>query len=52
MTGERIIFGGGPGQQKYLLVFELAAQYLPKEKEWQKINEQHRDMLSRLSDKC
>ena len=51
MTGEREIYGGGPGQQKYLLVFELASQYFPKEKEWQQINNRHKDMLAKFKDK-
>lgn len=52
MTAERNIYGGGPGQQKYLLMFELAAQYLPKGNVWQQINEQYADMLCYLSNKC
>lgn len=50
-TGEREIYGGGPGQQKYLLMFELASQYLPKEKEWQHINQQNSDKLQHLKNK-
>ena len=51
MTGERAIYGGGPGQQKYLLIFELAALDAAKEKEWQRINDVNRGMLQRWKDK-
>jgi hypothetical protein len=51
MTGERDIYGGGPGQQKYLLMAELASQYLPKEKEWQRINEQNLDKIQYFENK-
>ncbi len=51
MTGERGIYGGGPGQQKYLLFFELASQYLPKERDWQAINDQYLSKLEYLKDK-
>jgi hypothetical protein len=51
MTGEREIYGGGPGQQKYLLIFELAAPDLPKEEGWQNINGDNRDMLQKCRDK-
>lgn len=50
-TGERAIYGGGPGQQKYLLMVELASQYLPKEKEWHRIDEQNSDKLQHVKDK-
>ncbi|NVM03600.1 MAG: hypothetical protein HWN67_14820 [Candidatus Helarchaeota archaeon] len=51
MTGEREIYGGGPGQQKYLLIFELASQYLPKETEWQRINEENLDKIQYFKNK-
>ncbi len=50
MTGERDIYGGGPGQQKYLLVFDLAAQSLPKESAWQQVNAKYSDMLGKFKD--
>lgn len=50
MTGERAIYGGGPGQQKYLLVFELAALDAPKEEEWQRINDENQGMLRKWKD--
>ena len=50
MTGERSIYGGGPGQQKHLLVVELAEQHLPEE--WQQINAQQRRMIGHFSDQC
>jgi len=50
MTGERMIYGGGPGQQKYLLLFELAGQPLPEE--CQQIHARHPRMLGHLSDQC
>jgi hypothetical protein len=51
MTNERGIYGGGPGQQKYLLIFELAHQNFPKEKDWQRINALHKDKLDHFKDK-
>ncbi len=51
MTGEREIYGGGPGQQKYLLMFELASQYLPKNQEWQSINEENLDKIKYFKNK-
>ena len=50
-TGEREIYGGGPGQQKYLLMFELASETLPKEKEWQRIDEQNSEQTPYLKNK-
>ncbi|MHA1278085.1 MAG: hypothetical protein ACTSQI_05675 [Candidatus Helarchaeota archaeon] len=51
VTGERGIYGGGPGQQKYLLFFELSSQYFPKEQEWQGINSRYSSKLHSFKDK-
>lgn len=50
MTGERAIYGGGPGQQKYLLMIELASQYRPKEPDWQHILEENKDRFTPFKD--
>ena len=49
-TGEREIYGGGPGRQKYLLVVETAAQYASKADEWQQLNAKFSDLLGCFSD--
>ncbi len=51
MTKERAIYGGGPGRQKYLLVFELASQFAPRESAWREIDQRHGGMLDSLTDK-
>ncbi len=50
-TGEREIYGGGPGQQKFLLMFELASQDKPKENEWRRVDKQNFDKLQYLKNK-
>ena len=50
-TGEREIYGGGPGRQKYLLVVETASQYASKADDWQQMNAKYSDVLSHLSDR-
>jgi hypothetical protein len=50
MTGEREIYGGGPGQQKYMLLFELAAPDVPQGKEWQGIDRSAGNMVGKWKD--
>ncbi len=50
-TGERAIYGGGPGQQKYLLMFELGSQHFPQGAEWQAIDRQNTENLQHIKDK-
>ena len=49
-TGEREIYGGGPGRQKYLLVVETATQYASKADDWKQLNAKFSDLLGRFSD--
>ena len=51
MTEEREIYGGGPGRQKYLLVFELASQYVPKGGTWQGVNAKYSHIADNLTDR-
>jgi hypothetical protein len=51
MTGEREIYGGGPGRQKYLLVVETASQYASRADDWQQLNANCSDLLSRFHDR-
>jgi hypothetical protein len=50
-TGEREIYGGGPGQQKYLLVVEAAVQYASRADDWQQLNAKYSDLLACFADK-
>jgi hypothetical protein len=50
-TGEREIYGGGPGRQRYLLVVETAIQYASRAVDWQKLNSKFSDLLGRISDR-
>jgi len=50
-TGEREIYGGGPGRQKYLLVVETASQYASRSDDWQQLNQRFADLLGHLADK-
>jgi hypothetical protein len=50
-TGEREIYGGGPGRQRYLLVVETAIQYASRAVDWQKLNAKFSDLLGRISDR-
>jgi hypothetical protein len=50
-TGERDIYGGGPGRQKYLLVVETASQYASRLDDWQQVNAEYSDLLGRLNDR-
>ena len=53
MTKERQIYGGGPGQQKYLAVYEIGSIDLPSAGAWQEINEAgggNREMLRNRRD--
>ena len=38
-TAERAIYGGGPGEQKYLAWYELASPDLPGSRDWQAVRE-------------
>jgi len=51
MTGEREIYSGGPGRQKYLLVVETASQYASRADDWQQLNANCSDLLSRFRDR-
>lgn len=51
MTGEREIYGGRPGQQKYLLVVETASQYASRADDWQQVNAKYSDLLGRFNDR-
>jgi hypothetical protein len=37
MTAERAVYGGGPGQQKYMAYYELASLELPSSPAWQEV---------------
>jgi hypothetical protein len=50
-TGEREIYGGGPGRQRYLLIVETATQYASRADDWQQVNTKYSDLLSGLSDR-
>jgi len=51
MTDEREMYGGGPGQQKFLLVVETAGLYASKADDWLQINTKYSDFLGYLSDR-
>ncbi len=51
MTDEREIYGGGPGQQKYLLVVETAVPCVSEADDWQQVNHEFSDLHSCLSDR-
>jgi hypothetical protein len=50
-TGEREIYGGGPGRQKYLLVVETAIQYASRRDDWQQVTAEYSDLLGRFNDR-
>ena len=50
-TSEREIYGGGPGQQKYLLVVEAAAEFASKTDDWLQLNAKYSDLLGHFSDR-
>jgi hypothetical protein len=50
-TGEREIYGGGPGQQRYLLLVETASQYASRENDWQQVNAKYSDLLDHFCDR-
>jgi hypothetical protein len=50
-TGEREIYGGGPGRQRYLLIFETATQYASGKDDWQQVNAKFSDLIDRFSDR-
>ena len=43
MTAERAVYGGGPGQQKYLLYHEFASIDLPSSRDWQEVQKAGRN---------
>ena len=51
MTDEREIYGGGPGQQKYLLVVETAVQCASEADDWQQVNHEFSSLRGCLSDR-
>lgn len=53
MTTERQIYGGGPGQQKFLALYEIASLDLPTGKVWEQANQTGRHpqaMLKKVQD--
>jgi len=53
MTTERQIYGGGPGQQKFLALYEIASLDLPTGKVWEQANQTDRHpqaMLKKVQD--
>jgi hypothetical protein len=51
MTGEREIYGGGPGQQKYLLVVETAIQFASRADDWRQIDAKYGNLLEHFRDR-
>lgn len=51
MTGERQIYGGGPGRQKYLLVFETVTQFASRADDWRQVDAKYGDLLERFTDR-
>ena len=49
-TGEREIYGGGPGRQRYLLVVDSAIRNVAKSDDWQQLGSQYRPLLDRFTD--
>ena len=51
MTGERKIHGGGPGEQKYLSLFEMESSDLAGSKEWEAVGRKDikRDQLENIT---
>lgn len=53
MTAERSIYGGGPGQQKYLAIYEIASLDLPTGPRWQEVGQtdkRNQEMLKEAQD--
>ncbi len=52
MTAERAVYGGGPGQQKYMAYHELASPDLPESDAWKKVKTAGRNpaMLKNIQD--
>lgn len=48
MTAERQIYGGGPGQQKYLAIYETASLDLPSGQAWQEVQQTGERSLAML----
>ena len=49
-TGEREIYGGGPGRQKYLLVVESDTQYASRADDWNQVKAKYSDLLDHFTD--
>lgn len=50
MTAERQIYGGGPGQQKYLALYEIASLDLPSGQFWQDVNQTDKRIQAMLKE--